>query len=69
MGSYKKKIITFLLISLLFKPLWLFNNQNLGQPADDMYHWLHSATLAFDFGLFFQSINSIFIEPMISSKR
>ena len=49
MGSYKKKIITFLLISLLFKPLWLFNNQNLGQPSDDMYHWLHSATLAFDF--------------------
>ncbi len=30
----KNKIITFFLISLLFKPLWLFNNQNLGEPAD-----------------------------------
>jgi hypothetical protein len=44
----KNKIITFFLISLLFKPLWLFNNQNLGEPADDMSHWLHSATIAFD---------------------
>ncbi len=44
-------IITFFLITLLFKPLWLFNNQNLGIPGDDMSHWLHSATIAFDFDL------------------
>lgn len=49
MRLLKNKILGILLISLLFKPLWLFNNQNLGQPADDMYHWLHSATIAFDF--------------------
>ena len=47
----KNILITIFLVSLLFKPLWLFNNQNLGQPADDMYHWLHAATLAFDFDL------------------
>ena len=45
----KKKIILFsFILTLLFKPLWLFNNTNLGQPADDMYHWFHSATLALD---------------------
>ena len=26
----------------------MFNNTNLGQPADDMYHWIHSATIAYD---------------------
>lgn len=45
------KIILFFLITLLFKPLWLFNNQSLGIPADDMSYWLHSATLAFDYDL------------------
>jgi len=44
----KNKIILFFLITLVFKPLWLFNNQSLGIPADDMSYWLHSATLAFD---------------------
>ena len=46
--STKKIILFSFIISLLFKPLWLFNNTNLGQPADDMYHWFHSATLAID---------------------
>lgn len=45
----KNKILCFFLLSLLFKPLWLFNNQNLGIPGDDMSYWLHSATIAFDF--------------------
>lgn len=49
--NYKFKILCFLLLSLLFKPLWLFNNQNLGTPGDDMSYWLHSATIAFDFDL------------------
>lgn len=43
-----KKLLIFFFISLLFKPLWLFNNTNLGQPADDMYHWIHAATIAYD---------------------
>lgn len=43
-----KKIFLFFLLTLLFKPLWLFNNSNLGQPADDMYHWIHAATIAYD---------------------
>ena len=47
----KYKILCFFLLSLLFKPLWLFNNQNLGIPGDDMSYWLHSATIAFDFDL------------------
>ena len=42
------KILLVFIVSLLFKPLWLFNNNDLGQPADDMYHWLHAATLAID---------------------
>ena len=41
----------FFSLSLLFKPLWLFNNQNLGIPGDDMSYWLHSATIALDFDL------------------
>ncbi len=41
-------LLTFLLITLLFKPLWIFNNSSLGIPADDMSYWLHSATIAFD---------------------
>ncbi len=47
----KNKVLCFFLLSLLFKPLWLFNNQNLGIPGDDMSYWLHSATIAFDFDL------------------
>ena len=47
----KNKILCFFLLSLLFKPLWLFNNQNLGIPGDDMSYWLHSATIAFDYDL------------------
>ena len=47
-----RNIILFIFIlSLLFKPLWLFNNQNLGIPGDDMSYWLHSATIAFDYDL------------------
>ena len=44
----KTKLFVFFIITLLFKPLWLFNNNNLGNPGDDMSYWLHSATLAFD---------------------
>lgn len=47
-NNLKLKIVLIFIISLLFKPLWLFNNNDLGQPADDMYHWLHAATLAID---------------------
>ena len=41
-------IVVFFLVTLLFKPLWLFNNNNLGIPGDDMSYWLHSATVALD---------------------
>lgn len=46
--SQTRKFLLLIIISLLFKPLWLFNNTDLGQPADDMYHWIHAATLAYD---------------------
>ena len=49
MRLLKSKILGILLISILFNTLRLFKNQNLGKQADDMYHWLHSATIAFDF--------------------
>ena len=47
----RKKILCFFILSLLFKPLWLFNNQNLGIAGDDMSYWLHSATIAIDYDL------------------
>ena len=47
----KKKILCFFILTLLFKPLWLFNNQDLGIPGDDMSYWLHSATIAIDYDL------------------
>jgi hypothetical protein len=47
-----KRILIFFLISLLFKPIWLFNNQDLGKPGnDDLSNWLHSATLAYDYDI------------------
>ena len=49
-------ILTFVLITLLFKPLWIFNNSSLGIPGDDMSYWLHSATLAFDQDLEYKMI-------------
>lgn len=40
------------LVTLLFKPVWLFNNGSLGQPGeDDLSYWLHSATIVYDFDL------------------
>lgn len=47
----RKILFTAFAISLLFKPLWLFNVSNLGQPADDTYHWIHATTIAFDLDL------------------
>lgn len=48
---YKFLFIIFL-VSLLFKPIWIFNNQDLGKPGnDDLSHWLHAATLVYDFDL------------------
>ncbi len=42
-------IIIVILISILFKPLWIFDNNNLGNfGGDDFSYWLHSSTLAFD---------------------
>lgn len=50
--TFVKKLVVFLLISLLFKPIWLFNNQDLGKPGnDDLSHWLHAATVVYDFDL------------------
>ena len=47
-----KKLIIFFLISLLFKPIWLFNNQTLGKPGnDDLSHWLHAATIVYDYDI------------------
>ena len=51
-----RRIFIFFLISLLFKPIWLFNNQDLGKPGnDDLSHWLHSATLVYDFDIKYEN--------------
>lgn len=48
----KKSFFYFLLLFLLFKPLWLFNNQNLGNFGnDDLSYWLHVSSLINDFDL------------------
>ena len=48
----KKSVFYFLLLFLLFKPLWLFNNQSLGNFGnDDLSYWLHVSSLINDFDL------------------
>jgi len=43
------QIIFIILISVLFKPLWIFDNYNLGSFGEDDYsYWLHASTIAFD---------------------
>tara|TARA_B100001029_G_scaffold58858_1_gene47565 strand:- start:353 stop:1894 length:1542 start_codon:yes stop_codon:yes gene_type:complete len=44
-----KKLLLIFLISLLFKSVWLFDNQSLGEPGnDDLSYWLHAATIVYD---------------------
>tara|TARA_B100000989_G_scaffold298174_1_gene286424 strand:+ start:50 stop:1576 length:1527 start_codon:yes stop_codon:yes gene_type:complete len=48
----KKSFFYFFLLFLLFKPLWLFNNQSLGNFGnDDLSYWLHVSSLINDFDL------------------
>jgi len=48
----KKKIFYFLLLLMIFKPVWVFNNSDLGSPGnDDLSYWIHAATLIYDFDL------------------
>ena len=50
MKSIKNKsIVYFILIILLFKPLWLFDYSSIEDSGDDVSYWLHAATIAFDF--------------------
>ena len=46
----RKNLLLLFLLSLLLKPVWLFDYTNLS-PGDDLSYWLHSFTLAFDFDL------------------
>ena len=46
--SLIKTVILLFIISILFKPTWLFNNGTLADEVDDRSYWLHSATLSFD---------------------
>jgi hypothetical protein len=48
-NSVLRTLILIFIISILFKPTWLFNNGTLTDEVDDLSYWLHSATLAFDF--------------------
>lgn len=51
--SYNLKITLLIafLVTLLFKPTWLFNNGTLEDEVDDLSYWLHAATLAFDYDI------------------
>ena len=58
----KKYLFYFLLLFLLFKPLWLFNNQSLGNFGnDDLSYWLHASSLLYDFDLDY--INDYPLQP------
>ena len=61
-----KKLFLTLFIVLLFKPLWVFDNQNLVGSADELSYWLHASTLAFDYDIDYKTdfdIDSKFIHP------
>ena len=50
--KYIKKLILIFLVSLLFKSVWLFDNQDLGKLGnDDLSYWLHTATIVYDHDL------------------
>ena len=46
-----KFFFTFALLTLLIKPVYLFDIDSLGSKGDDLSYWIHSATLAFDFDI------------------
>ena len=47
----KKKVFFYIfIISLLFKPLWLFETNKINEQ-DDLSYWLHSHTVANDFDI------------------
>lgn len=45
-----QKLTLVFFVSILFKPLWLFEVSSI-QPSDDLSYWLHSSTLALDLDL------------------
>tara|TARA_Y100000389_G_scaffold89627_1_gene86123 strand:- start:613 stop:2166 length:1554 start_codon:yes stop_codon:yes gene_type:complete len=50
----KRKIFFYIfIISLLFKPLWLFETNKINEQ-DDLSYWLHSYTVANDFDIEYQ---------------
>lgn len=52
MKKNKNFLIIFVFVLIAFKPIWLFNNKDLGSPGnDDLSYWLHAATLVYDFDL------------------
>ena len=54
--NQKIKFVLFIfLLSILFKPVWLFDINNLGEPGqDDLSYWLHSATIVYDSDIKYQ---------------
>ncbi len=49
--TFRSKLFLFLFLSLLLKPVWLFDISNLGTSGDDLSYWLHASTIAFDFDI------------------
>ena len=61
----KKQIFYIFLFALLFKPLWIFEIDNIN-TQDDLSYWLHGATLAIDFDIDYQNdykLNSSIFHP------
>tara|TARA_B100000212_G_C27360085_1_gene527800 strand:+ start:287 stop:1819 length:1533 start_codon:yes stop_codon:yes gene_type:complete len=48
-----KFFIVFIFLTLLMKPVWLFDIQNLGFDGDDLSYWLHATSIAIDYDLLY----------------
>ena len=48
-----KFFFVFIFFTLLIKPVWLFDIQNLGSDGDDLSYWLHATSIALDYDLIY----------------
>ena len=60
--TFIKTIFLFILLTVLIKPIWLFDYYTLN--GDDLSYWLHASTLAFDFDIDYQSDYALNLETI-----
>ena len=55
--DFIKTILLFFALTILIKPVWLFDNNALN--GDDLSYWLHASTLAFDYDIDYKNDYSL----------